>query len=143
MSQLLIRQALEQHLAAMPGALPTAYTNTAFAPVPGQAYQRCTLLPSEPDNSAQGTGMFFEIGTLQVTLCYPLGAGPAAAELMAQQLRAHFRRGTTLAAGTGPLALQVLVIRTPAVAPALLEPDRYCVPVSVRYQAQVHTPLTP
>lgn len=135
MSQLFIRQACEQHLAALPGgALATAYANAPFAPVNGTPYQRVALLPAEPDNAMLGTASFFELGTLQITLCYPLGQGAKAAEDMAQRLRLHFKRGTTLLHASG---LQVLVTHTPAVAPALLEPDRYCVPVSVRYQAQV------
>ncbi len=137
MSQLLIRQALEQHLAALPvpgGALATAYANASFVPAAGVPYQRCALLPAEPDNAMQGTASYFERGVLQITLCYPLGQGPRAAEQMALALRTHFARGTTLAISQG---MQVLVTHTPAIAPALLEPDRYTVPVSVRYQAQI------
>lgn len=135
MSLSTIRKALEQRLAAMSPALATAYENAVFTPVQGTAYQRVNLLPATPDNSIQGSGGYFERGIFQVTLCYPIGVGPATIEDRAQLVRAQFKRGTTMVQG----AVAVLVIDTPSVSPAFIDGDRYCIPVSVPFQAQVIT----
>lgn len=136
MSQPLIRKALEKRLAAMTPAVSTAYENATFTPVTGTPYQRANLLPNTPDNSTQGAGMYFERGLFQVTLCYPQGTGPAAAEARAQLVREWFKRGTSLSEG----GITVHVTDTPRIAPALIDGDRYCIAVSIAYQAQIETP---
>lgn len=135
MSLSTIRKALEQRLAAMTPALSTAFENAVFTPVQGTAYQRVNLLAATPDNSIQGPGSYFERGIFQVTLCYPVGVGPAAADDRAQLVRAQFKRGTTMVQG----AVSVLVIDTTRVSPAFVDGDRYCIPVSVPFQAQIIT----
>lgn len=134
MSHPTIRKALEKHLAAMSPALSTACENVSFAPVTGVPYQRVNLLPNEPDNSAQGPGMYFDRGILQVTLCYPQGSGPAAAEARAQLVRDWFQRGTTLVEGD----VSVIVTTTPRISRGEPDGDRFCIPVSVSYQAQIN-----
>ena len=134
MSQVLIRKALEKRLAAMTPALSTAFENATFQPAAGTPYQRVNLLPNTPDNAVQGAGMYFDRGLFQVTLCYPMGAGPNAAETRAQAVRDWFRRGTSLAEGP----ITVHITGTPRISPALMDGDRYCIPVSVLYQAQIN-----
>lgn len=134
MSQTAIRKALEKHLSAMSPSLSTAFENVPFTPVTGVAYQRVNLLPNAPDNSAQGSGMYFDRGIFQVTLCYPQGTGPAAAEARAQMLRDWFRRATTMVEGD----VSVIVTTTPRISRGEPEGDRFCIPVSVSYQAQIN-----
>jgi hypothetical protein len=134
MSQVAIRKALEKRLAAMPAALSTAYENVTFNPVAGTPYQRANLLPNTPDNAVQGGKMYFDRGIFQVTLCYPMGAGPNAAESKAQAVRDWFWRGTSLVEGS----VTVHVTNTPRISPALIDGDRFCIPVSVSYQAQIN-----
>ncbi|MHB1125238.1 MAG: DUF4128 domain-containing protein [Ramlibacter sp.] len=139
MSEVLIRKALEDRLASLPGGLgdaATAYENAAYTPQAGQPYQRANLLPATPDNAIQGAASYLDVGVFQITLLYPLGAGTGDAALMAEALRQHFRRGTTLTEGE----LSVLVTHTPHVARGYPDGDRWTVPVSVRYQCQVRTP---
>jgi hypothetical protein len=136
MSQVKIRAALEKRLAAMGGALATAYQNAPFNDTAGVPYQRADLIPATPDNSMAGMASYFEQGIFQVTLCYPIEAGPNDAELMAETIRLWYRRGTTLVES----GVQVNIIKTPRVSPAFVLADRYNVPVSISYQAQVATP---
>lgn len=134
MSQQLIRRALEKRLAAMTPSLSTAWENAQFTPVSGTPYQRVNLMPNTPDNSTQGGKMYFDRGIFQVTLCYPMGTGPNAAESKAQAVRDWFWRGLSLIEG----AITVHITDTPRISPAMVDGDRFCIPVSVSYQAQIN-----
>ena len=94
------------------------------------------LLPNTPDNSIQGSSTYFETGLFQVTLRYPIGTGPAAAEIQAQLTRNHFKRGTTMINS----GVTVIVTDTPRVSPAMIDGDRFCIPVTVPFQAQITVP---
>lgn len=125
-----IRAALEVALAAMSPALATAYENVPYAPVNGTPYQRVRLLPVDPDNPTMGR-FVTERGVLQVSLYYPLDAGPAAAATRAELIRATFYRGASFTAD----GETVIVESTPTIAPALIADDRYVVPVRVPFYA--------
>lgn len=135
MSLVLIRRALEKKLALLTPALATAFENAVYSPVTGTPYQKVNLLPATPDNSTMGSLTYMERGIFQVTLCYPVGVGPAAAETQAQLLRAHFKRGTSLAES----GVTVIVTDTPRAAPALIEGDRHTIPISIAWQCQITT----
>lgn len=133
MSTASIRKALETRLAALSPAVATQYEGVAFQPVNGTPYQRANLLPGQPDNSEQGSQNYLEVGVFQVTLCYPLANGTGDVGARAELLRQHFKRGTTMTQD----GINVIVIRTPAVAAGYPDGDRYKVPVSITYQAHV------
>jgi len=133
MSTASIRKALETKLAALSPAVSIAYENFPFAPVNGTPYQECFLLPGQPDNAEMGAKNYLEVGVFQVTLKYPLGNGPAAAQARAELIKAHFKRGTTMVQD----GINVIVIRTPSVAGGFPLGDRYCIPVSIYYQAHI------
>lgn len=135
MSIPLIRAALEKRLALLTPVLSTSYENVPFSSTGGVPYQRVNLMPATPDNSTMGGFMYREQGLFQVSLCYPLTTGPAAAEVRAQALRLHFRRGTSLTEG----GLTVNIINTPRISPAIVEGDRFVIPVSVPWQCDVTT----
>jgi len=135
MSLSIIRKALEQRLAALAPAIATAYENAPFVPAVGTPYQRVSMLPATPDNSTQGATLYLEIGIFQVTLMWPMGVGPSVMEDRAQLLRAHFKRGTSMVES----GITVIVTKTPSVAPAFVDGDRFTVPVSIAFQAQVAT----
>ena len=135
MSLPIIRKALEKKLAALTPAIATSFENAGYTPVTGTPYQRVNLLPNTPDNSIQGSASYFERGIFQVMLCYPIGTGPAAAETQAQLTRAHFKRGTSMVES----GVTVVVMDTPRVSPAMIDEDRYCIPLSVPWQAQIST----
>ena len=131
MSIVKIRAAMEKHLAALTPAMPTAWENAPFAPVVGVAYQSVHLLHNDPLNPTLAQSVVIERGILQVSLHYPVGAGPNAAAARAMLLRQHFPAGLALHEG----GVTVRIERTPAIATAMLDEGRHVVPVSIRYQA--------
>ena len=135
MSLSIIRKAFEKRLAVMSPVLATAYENVLYAPVTGTPYQRINLIPATPNNTIQGAATYFERGYFQITLCYPIGSGPAGAETQAQLVRSHFKRGLSMLES----GVTVLVTDTPRAAPALMDGDRYCIPISIPFQAQIST----
>lgn len=132
MSAVLVRQALEVALAAMSPALGTAWENTDYSPTVGTPYQRVHLLFAEPANPEIGS-RYTERGILQVSLAYPLGAGPAAATTRAELLRTTFYRGASFTAS----GVVTTIERTPEIAPGRVEEDRWVVPVKIRFFAHV------
>ena len=135
MSLQIVRKALEKRLAALLPAVSIAYENFEFVPVVGIPYQQINLLPTEPGNETMGSAIYFERGIFQILLCYPTGAGPAAAEARAQLTRANFKRGTTMTES----GITVIVTGTPTQHPAQLDISRYNIPISVPFQAQITT----
>ena len=129
----LIRRAIEKQLASITPALSTAFENVAFTPVAGTPYQRVNLLPNMPDDAQIGSRVYFERGIFQITLCFPVNTGPAACEARAQLVKDAFKRGTSMIEG----AVTVIVINAPSVTTAMIDGDRFCIPISLRYQAQI------
>lgn len=136
MTVALIRKALETRLAAITPAMPTAFENVAFTPSAGVTYQRSNLLPNTPDDAQIGSKVYFERGIYQVTVCTPMGSGPAVAEARAQLVKDAFKRASALVEG----AVTVIIMNAPSVSSAMIDGDRYCIPISMRYQCQVVVP---
>lgn len=130
MSLVSIRAALEAALAAMTPALATAWENAPYTPVVNTPYQRVYLLAADPLNPEMGTHTI-ERGYLQISLAYPLNTGPATAGARAELIRDTFYRGRSFTAG----GVTVIVEKTPEVSPAIIEADRYVLPVKVRFFA--------
>jgi hypothetical protein len=128
-----IRAALEVQLAAMVPAIATAHENVAFTPQSGVPYQRAYLIPATTENPALGSTLKRESGVFQVSLHYPVNKGSAAAYERADLVRAHFYRGLTLQSN----ATIVTVQRTPSIGPARTDGDRFVVPLSVPYFANL------
>jgi hypothetical protein len=127
-----LRKALETRLAALVGALPTQWQNLPYVPVAQTAYQQVALLLADPINPEIGR-MYQENGYMQITLRYPLNTGPGAADAMAQSIRDWFYYGLPLAAN----GLTVTINKTPTISPSFVDGDRYCIPVKVRFFANV------
>lgn len=129
-----VRIALESRLQALDTDFETAFENVTFKPSnPAEPYQEVRLLPNEPDNAAVGGAYYRERGIFQVTLMYPLQVGVADAETKAKAVRDHFPRGLRLTQdGT-----TITVDATPTIGPGFRDNDRWRIPVSVNYHAQV------
>lgn len=128
-----VRAALEGALSQVTPAIATAWENVNYTPVDGTPFQRVTLIPAAPLND-EISRSYVERGTMQVTLAYPAGAGPADATARAQQIRSAFYRGRSIPAG----ALTVTIERTPEIGIGSIDPNgRWAVPVRVRYTAPV------
>jgi Bacteriophage related domain of unknown function len=130
MSLVSIRAALETALLAMTPAIATAPENTPYTPTVGVPYQRIYLLAAEPLNPEMGTHTT-ERGFLQVSLAYPLNTGPAAATARAELIRDTFYRGRSFVSG----GVTTIIEKTPEIAPAMIEADRYVLPVRIRFFA--------
>lgn len=131
MSLVAIRQALETALDAVLPAVSTSWENQDFIPVGGTPYQDVFILPAEPENPAFSG--YRERGIFQVTLKYPAGTGPALAAARAELLQATFARGKTFAKS----GVTAQIERTPEILPYYIDEDRYCVPVRIRYFANI------
>ena len=134
MSAVLVRAALETALAAMSPSLSTAYENRPFVPpVASAAYQRCYVRFAEPEMLEMSGHIHREQGFMQVSLCYPLSAGPGAAEARAELIRATFYAGAEFTSG----GVTVRVEKTPELSTPQIEEDRFVIPVRVRFYAHV------
>lgn len=132
MSLAAVRSALETALATISPSISTAYENVPFKPVVGTPYQAVFLLTAEPDNPEMG-GLYTERGFLQVNLNYPLDTGPADAVARAALIRAKFPRAAAFVSA----GITVTITKTPEVAPARIENDRYLVPIRIRFHAHI------
>lgn len=114
----------------------TAYENVAFtppsSPPPGVPYQRVNLIFAQPDNDEQNR-YYIERGFMQVGLLYPIGAGSGAAATRAELIRSTFFRGASFASG----GVTTNIERTPEIAAAQVEGDRWFAPVRVRFYAHI------
>lgn len=135
MSSLAIKAALETALAAMSPALATAWPNAAYEPVAGTPYQRVDILLATPRALEMSQQLHREAGFMQVTLCYPLGAGAGTALTRAEAIRTAFAPASEFTAS----GVTVTVDGLPEIAPADVEDDRYVVPVRVRFYAHVRS----
>lgn len=137
MSLLSIRQLFETAIKVIDPTFPTQWENTIYNPIDGTAYQKIDRLlgnPETPTFNNPGVQDFFrEIGIYQVTLFYPLGSGPAAADTKAEAIRAAFGAGRTFTSGT----VTVTVSNKPTVAPGRIDGNRWSIPVKIPFFANV------
>jgi hypothetical protein len=128
-----IRVALETHLNTISPAIQYAYENVPFTPTTGVPYALVYLLPATPANPTMGDGYYREQGIFQVTLMFPLQAGPKTAADRAEKIREAFKRGTTLTSGS----IQVIIDRTPEISQGRVDGDRWSVPCKIRWFSSV------
>lgn len=133
MSLTKVRQALEVGLNGMSPSVDTAFENLPFKPTPGTPYQRVNLLPAQPENPTVGADFRREVGVMQVTLCYPFNAGTQAVYARAEAIQTRFRRGSSWTKD----GVTAIVDITPTIGPAAVDGDRFTVPVSVPYFADI------
>jgi hypothetical protein len=133
MSIVSIRAALETRLNAMSPSLATAWEGVPFTPVTGTPYQQVNLLFADSENPTLGDAMYRQNGFMQVLLCYPPGTGAKAAATRAEAVRSQFPRGLGLSSG----GIDVLIDKTPSIAPAIIDGDRYRIPVTVYFSADI------
>ena len=133
MSIVNIRAALETRLNAISPSIATAWESVPYTPVTGTPYQQVNLVIADTQNPTLGDGMYRIIGFLQVLLCYPPGTGPKAASARAELIRNQFQRGLGLSSG----GTDVLIDRTPTIAPAIIDGDRYRLPVTIYFSADI------
>ena len=111
-------------------ALAVAMPGRAFDPEDGEPYLDVTFLPNGTVPFAiSNTGSNQHIGLLQVAVMWPSdNTGLIPALQLAGRIGRHFGRGTRL---NGDVCVRIT--KEPAIAPALQEPSRFRVPVTVSY----------
>lgn len=124
--------ALETRLAAIASPLATQWENAVYTPVSDTPYQAVNLLLARPLNDERSS-RYVDQGYMQVTLRYPINTGKGTAYAAAQALRDWFYRGLALAAG----GVTVLITDAPEISPAMIDGDRYAVPVKIRFRATI------
>lgn len=124
-----IRAALATQLNTL--GLPTAWENSDFTPLAGQVYLSEALLPNETLSvgvSSRSSDNFG--GIYQVLVNAPAGRGKGAAVAAAEQVVAAFAKGASLTYN----GLTVRILRS-SQNPALMDGNRYVIPVSIVYRA--------
>lgn len=132
-----LRKALEKHLDLISANIDTAREAVAYQPTEGRAYQRVQLVPRRTENPTMGDGYYRDTGEFQVFLNYPGNLGTGAVTARAEQIRGHFKRGTTLIEGSS----EVLITRTAQIAGVTSIGDRIILPVLITYSVEAFEPL--
>ena len=132
-----IRTALEEKLNLLTPSIATAWENVPFVPVTGTAYQQINLMISDTINPTLGDSHYRIKGFMQVLLNYPANTGAKAASTRADLLVNHFKRSTSLSNG----GITVIIDKTPSIAPAIINGDRYKIPVSIYFTAEIYPAL--
>lgn len=130
-----IRTALETKLNALTPTLATAWESVPYTPVTGTAYQQVNLMVADTLNPTLGGNHYRIKGFMQVLLCYPPNTGAKTAGTRADLLVNHFKRGTSLTSG----GVTVIIDKTPSIAPALIDGERYKIPVSIYFSADIYS----
>jgi hypothetical protein len=133
MSTVAIRTALTLALKNMEPALDRANENgKIYEPQKDVPYQRVNILFAPPINN-ENAASHIETGFMQVTLMYPHRGGTTPAAARAELIRSTFPRGSSFTSG----GVTVTIDKTPEIAPAMIEGDRYVVPVRVSFFAHI------
>ena len=131
MSHRKISAALSTHLAAMPSLPSVSWENAPFEPVAGTVYLSENYLPAtttEVGIADDSSNQF--IGVYQVSVHANSGDYKLEAQTLADNVTAHFARGTSLT-----YEGQSVRIEVSSIANALQEGDRYMIPVSINWRS--------
>jgi hypothetical protein len=131
-----VRAALEQRLQALPGGwlTQTAFENAVFLPKANVAFQRINFIMSPPDNPTIGDGFYRERGIFQITLCAPINTGAGDTLYYAERIRDWFPRGASFVNE----GITARVETTPQIGPGSYDGDRFNVPISIRFWADIY-----
>ena len=126
------KRACEKHLLALDNTIKTAYEGVNFDP-PDEMYQRCQIVIFSPDDPVFGTGYHRENMQFQVFVVDKTGSGTTNALFKANDIRSHFKKGTTLIENT----TKILILETPQVAGTIIAQGKIVVPVLISLTVEV------
>lgn len=124
-----ISGALDSRLDAFTGSDPVAWPNTPYKPVKDTLFLRPTVLPATAAQSGLGaSGLDTHTGIYQIDVFAATGDGRGAAEVKADALADHFKRGTDL-------TYNGLTVRLGNVSRSsgVVNDDRFVISLSVNY----------
>ena len=133
MSFVTLRGLLETHMATFAAAqsLHVAYENQPFKPESEETFLRSTLMLSEPRAAACGVAaQDYQRGVYQVDIYGIANKGWGPVAIIGDALRVHFKRGSKHT-GNGV----TLTCESVAKGPAMIEGNRYRVPMSITFYA--------
>lgn len=133
MSMSVVRNLLETQLNTLTPAIDVAWQNVPYTPKSAKPWIRVNLMPAKTQNPTFGDGFKRETGIFQLTLAYPENAGPQAAELKSEDIRALFLRGLRLTNGK----VSVLIDEAPFIAAGFNDSGYFKVPISVPWIADI------
>lgn len=128
MSQANIRKAFEKSLIALFTKPKIAFENAPFKP-PTTEFYSCKLTAGEVQNPTFGDNYHREVGFFVVVVHGQVDKGSVAPAASAEQVKEHFKRGTTLLEGD----TTVIVDKTPRIGSAYIDGSRYSIPVRISY----------
>ena len=131
MSHRKISAALSTHLAAMPSLPSVAWENAPFNSVSGTVYLSESYLPAATSSiGVEDSSSSQFIGVYQVSIHSNSGDYKLEAQTLADDVAAHFARGTML-----DYEDQRVRVEVSSISSALLEGNRYMTPVSIHWRS--------
>ena len=128
-----ISSALDSRLNTLTGQSPIAWENTAYIPVKDTLYLRPTILPALTIQAGLGTsGLDEYVGIYQIDIFAPAGKGRGEAEIKADAVADHFKRGTDLSKNGKTVRLGNVSRNS-----GIRDEDRFIISISINYMAHV------
>lgn len=128
-----ISSALDSRLNTLTGQSPIAWENTAYIPVKDTLYLRPTILPASTIQAGLGTsGLDKYVGIYQIDIFAPAGKGRGEAEIKADAVADHFKRGTDLSKNGKTVRLGDVSRNS-----GIKDEDRFIISISINYMAHV------
>ena len=128
-----ISSALDLILNTLTGQSPVAWENTAYIPVKDTLYLRPTILPALTLQAGLGVNGIDEyIGIYQIDIFAPAGKGRGEAEIKADAVADHFKRGTDLSKNGKTVRLGNVSRNS-----GIRDEDRFIISLSINYMAHV------
>jgi len=128
-----ISSALDSRLNTLTGQSPIAWENTAYIPVKDTLYLRPTILPALTIQAGLGTsGLDEYVGIYQIDIFAPAGKGRGEAEIKADAVADHFKRGTDLSKNGKTVRLGDVSRNS-----GIKDEDRFIISISINYMAHV------
>ena len=128
-----ISSALDSRLNTLTGQSPIAWENTAYIPVKDTLYLRPTILPASTIQAGLGTsGLDEYVGIYQIDIFAPAGKGRGEAEIKADAVADHFKRGTDLSKNGKTVRLGDVSRNS-----GIKDEDRFIISISINYRAHV------
>ena len=129
-----INRAIYTHLKDMAQDWRISIPNVTFTPTTNENYLELSFLPAGTSQATLGTtGMNRNTGLAQIMVKVQDGVGFKDADLKADEIAEHFKRGTILE--NGGVKVHITKVEPN---PALVEDDKYNLPVSIYYRADTN-----
>ena len=135
MSAFSVKKAIRLHLSTMPSVPATAYEAMSFDAPDDDVYLRLQFVVNTPDDPTLGVGYYRERITAQIFVVDSAGHGTGTAEQLAETIRQHFKKGTTLIQD----GVRIQVLTTPQISGSVVLQNKLIIPVMINVVGEVFT----